>query len=90
MEQNSNRLHSVIVEQRKKLNMSGVTEVVGFEDETIILKTSLGGLTIKGQGLHIGSFSTQSGEINIDGIITALVYTGEESSKGGLLRKILK
>lgn len=89
-EQGGTRVHNVIIEQRKKLNMSGVSEVVSFEDETIVLKTSKGSLTIKGEGLHIGSFSTSSGEIDIDGSVTALVYTAEEQSRGGFFRKLMK
>ncbi len=89
MSEKVNTAHSVIIEQRENLNISGVSEVVGFDDETVLLRTSMGTLTIKGEGLHIGSFSTGSGDINIDGKIIALVY-GDDAGKGGFWRRLMK
>ena len=60
MSENGKKIHNVILEQRRRLNMSGVNEVIGFDDETITLDTELGMLTIKGEGLKIGSFSASS------------------------------
>lgn len=89
-EQRGGQIHNIILEKREKLNMSGVEEIVGFDDETIVLKTSMGGLTIKGDRLHIGSFSTINGEVDIDGKIIALVYTGEDAAKGSFFKRLLK
>lgn len=89
-EQINARAHNIIIEQRKKLNLSGVTDVVEFEDETVVLKTVMGSLTVKGENLHIGSFSTTSGDIDIDGKVIALVYTDNDAGKGGFLRRLKK
>lgn len=89
-EQINARIHNVIIEQRRKLNLSGVTDVLGFEDETIVLNTVMGSLTVKGEQLHIGSFSTASGDIDIDGKIIALVYTDDDCGKGGFFRRLKK
>ena len=89
MEEKGKKLHNVIMEQRKKLNMSGVLEVVSFEDETIVLETDMGMMTIKGEGMRIGSFSASSSDIDIEGNIIALVYTGE-AAKGGFFRRLMK
>ncbi len=89
-EQMNARAHNIIIEQRKKLNLSGVTDVIGFEDETVVLKTVMGSLTVKGENLHIGSFSTTSGDIDIDGKIIALVYSDDDGGKGGFFRRLKK
>lgn len=89
-EQMNARAHNIIIEQRKKLNLSGVTDVIGFEDETVVLKTVMGSLTVKGENLHIGSFSTTSGDIDIDGKIVALVYSDDDGGKGGFFRRLKK
>lgn len=81
--------HSIIIGQRENINISGVVEVVGFDDETVLLKTVMGGLTIKGEGLHIGAFSTTSGDLDVDGRIIALAYT-DEGQKGGFWRRLNK
>ncbi len=90
MSQNANTAHSIIIEQREKLNISGVIEVVGFDEDTVLLKTVMGGLTLKGEGLHIGSFSTASGDIDIDGRIVALVYTDDGQNRSGFWRRLTK
>lgn len=90
MSENGKKLHNVILEQRRRLNMSGVNEVIGFDDETITLDTELGMLTIKGEGLKIGSFSATSKDIDIEGEIIALVYTGENTAKAGFFRRLMK
>lgn len=89
-EEKNGAMHNVIMEKRAKLNMSGVSEVVSFDDETVVLKTDMGLLTVKGTKLNIGGFSAASGELNMTGSVYALVYTGEEAAKGGVLKRLLK
>lgn len=74
--------HSIIVENRKNLNLSGVKDCLGFDDETINLLTVFGKLTVKGNGLHIINFNTETGELSAEGKINALVYTADEISRG--------
>ena len=89
LEDKSSVIHNLILEGRKELNMTGVREVKGFEEDTIILDTSKGTLTIKGDNLVIASFSAESGDLNLLGDIWALVYSAEQGSRG-LLKRILK
>ena len=79
------RIHNVIMEERKKISMTGVKDVKGFDEETIVLDTVAGTLTVKGEGLSINGFSAESGDIKMEGEIKGLVYTGE-SGKGILSR----
>lgn len=55
--------HNIIIEDRKKLTLSGVKDVISFDDETLLLETALGRLTVKGAGLHIVNFDTASGDL---------------------------
>ena len=89
MSEKNNAAHSIIIEQREKINISGVTEVVGFDDETVLLRTAMGSLTIKGEGLHIGAFSTSSGDIDIDGKLIAMAY-GDDTGRGGFWRRLAR
>ena len=84
------QIHNVIMEGRKKLNMSGVLEVIGFDDETVSLETNMGSLIIKGERLKIGSFSASTGDIDIEGNIIAMAYSSDSSQKSGFFRKLLK
>lgn len=89
MEEKINFNHSVIIEDRKKLNLSGVKDCLGFDDETIVLNTALGKLTIKGTALHIENFDTNTGDFTATGRVHAIVYTAQQNS-GGFLSRIFK
>lgn len=83
-------IHNVIMEKRAKLNMSGVTQVLTFDDETVVLETDMGMLTVKGTKLNIGGFSASSGELNMTGSVYALVYTDDKDAKTSFIKRLLK
>ena len=89
MDEKSGTMHNLVLQGRKELNMTGVKEVKAFDEETVVLDTSKGVLTIKGDNLAIESFSTESGDLKLTGDIWALVYSVDHGSKG-MLRRILK
>ena len=89
MEDNVRLNHNIIVEDRKKMTLTGVKDVLSFDEETVVLDTSLGKLTVKGSGLHIVNFDTKSGDLSAEGRLYALVYTSEERS-GGLFSRIFR
>lgn len=82
--------HSVILEDRKQLSLSGVSDVSGFDEETVILETELGQLTVKGSSLHISRFSVETGELNLDGNIYSLVYAENRKTEGGFFSKLFR
>ena len=90
MEENLNVVQNVIIESRKRLNVSGVKDVSSFDDETILLDTVFGKMTIKGDGLHIESFNTSTGEIVANGKIHAVVYMSDAKTSGGFLSRLLR
>lgn len=83
-------LHNVIMENRSKLNISGIIDVESFDDQTINLLMQDGGLSVRGEQLRIGSFSVETGEIAVEGYIFALVYSEGAASKGGLFSRLFK
>ena len=88
-EEKTQAVHSVIIERRRKINMSGILEVRGCDEENAVLQTTEGTLTVKGEELKIISFSKSTGELFMEGEIVAFIYSGEDRGKG-LLRRILK
>lgn len=79
-EKTANSTHNVILEGRKNLTLSGVTDVDSFDERCIILYTQMGELVIKGRDLHINSMSVETGDMTIDGDIWALTY-GDKDKK---------
>ena len=78
--------HKLTLNERKQLTLSGVTEVVSFDDETVVLKTSLGVLTVHGQNLQLKNLSFDGGQVAVDGSIHALVYEQTRPDRSGWRR----
>ena len=82
--------HSLTLEARERLVIAGVEEVHRFDEETILLATTMGELEIQGEGLHMEKLSLEGGELHVDGHITALIYETQQPDRGGgLLRRLL-
>ena len=93
MSQNSNVIQNLILENREKLSISGVLDVLSFDDQIVILETELGLLTVKGENLRINKLSLDTAEVIVDGEIYSLGYSEknlEKKSGGGILGKIFK
>ncbi|WP_294401295.1 sporulation protein YabP [uncultured Clostridium sp.] len=87
-----NNKSSLNLENRKKLTLSGVVEVMSFDEEKIELTTKLGNLTIKGEELKMNKLDVQNGDVIIIGNIASMVYNGKATKKNGesLLSKLFK
>ncbi len=81
--------HDLSIKERQKLTMTGVTEVLGFDDTTVLLQTTLGELTVEGTALQLCQLSPEGGRVAIAGNICALRYE-EPRAGGGWLRRLLK
>ena len=66
--------HDLHLKERNRLTMTGVTEVVSFDDLSVVLKTSLGTLTVQGQDLQLKTLSLDGGQVAVEGSVTALIY----------------
>lgn len=66
--------HKLQLTERSKLTMSGVTEVVSFEENAVVLHTALGTLVVQGQELKLKTLSLDGGQVAVEGNISALIY----------------
>lgn len=80
------REHILTLKNREKLTMSGVSEVISFDDSTVVLETTLGTLIVQGEGLQLKTLSVDGGEVSVDGRVSSLSY--EQPRTGGWLRRI--
>lgn len=84
-------VHNIIMENRKKLTVSGVTDVDRFDENTVLLYTNMGELTVKGNDLHVNELSVTDGEMNIEGEIDAVIYGDRDrQSPLSLLGKLFR
>ncbi|MBQ8780162.1 MAG: sporulation protein YabP [Oscillospiraceae bacterium] len=87
----SEAIHNIIIEGRKKLSVSGVTEVDRFDESIVILYTSMGELTVKGEELHVNDLSVKNGEMNIEGFISSVSYSDDTSDAPlSFIRKLFR
>lgn len=80
--------HRLSLNERKELSVTGVTEVVSFDEETVVLRTALGTLIIQGSGLHLNNLSLNGGQVEVSGTVSTLVYQ-EPRQTGGWVRRLL-
>ncbi len=76
--------HKLQLNERSQLTMTGVTEVVSFDEGAVVLQTSLGTLVVQGKELHLKTLSLDGGQVAVEGTISALIY--EEPRTGGWRR----
>lgn len=69
------RAHSVQMENRNKMIMTGITDVVSFDLNKVILQSDYGVITIKGDNLHVNKLSVDKGELDVDGVIASFDYS---------------
>lgn len=81
-EATSGKQHDLTIVCRKKLTLTGVEDVRSYDDDRIVLATSLGGLIIAGSGMKLGRLDTVSGVAEIEGLVKALEYTDSGAEKG--------
>lgn len=82
--------HSLIVENRKTLTATGVSNVRGFNGEAVVASTEIGELTVRGANLHIDKLNLETGDLTLDGEIISVVYAENRSSGGGVLSRLFK
>ena len=83
--------HSVSIKDRASISITGVTEVISFDDSSIVLKTDQGGMAIEGSSLKIDRLSVENGELSADGKIDSIYYFSVgKKEKGGVFRGMFK
>ncbi len=79
--------HKLSLNDRRQLTMTGVTEVVSFDDGAVVLQTSLGTLIVQGRELQLKTLSLEGGQVQVDGTVSSLVYE-EPRQSGGWKRRL--
>jgi len=82
--------NNIIIENRLKTNISGVTDVVSFSESEIILDTNQGGLILSGENFRINKLSVEIGEVVIGGKLNSFIYDSPKQPKESLWGKMFK
>ena len=93
MEEKTGLPHRLIINNREKGSLTGILDVISFDENMIVLDTDMGLLTIKGKDLHVSRLTLEKGEIDLEGRTDSFVYSSNESyRKAGqsLLTRLFK
>lgn len=82
--------HSLILEERRGLTVSGVTDVGNFDEENITLYTGNDEIYIKGENLKVSELDTESGSFSAEGKISSVSYTEKKTKKNGFFGKVFR
>ena len=80
--------HTVILEGREKLSISGVVDVQSFDEDQVLLETVRGMLVVRGQGLHVERLQLEAGELIVEGEVGCLEYDDSVQPRGGFFSRL--
>lgn len=90
MEQNTiSKSHKLSLDNRKRLTMSGIKDVVSFDLTQILLESTQGMIHIKGNDIKVTRLSLENGEVDIDGTVDSITYS-EVKAYGEKGKSIIK
>lgn len=92
MDERTQRKHSIVIQERNKVIITGVIDVFAFDDIQVDIETVQGMLLIQGQELHIIKLSLDKGDMELEGLVNTIVYhEGHMGKQGGsFLGKLFK
>ncbi len=80
--------HSIILQQRERLSLSGVRAVSAYDANCVKLLTDEGKLTVRGEGLSMGALDTETGEMKLAGRIRSLEYSSGSAGRKGVRERL--
>ena len=84
-----NMPHGLSLTERKKLTMTGALEVVSFDENCVIVKTTLGTLAVQGQQLQLKQLTLEGGNVAVEGEIESLQYE-QCRAEGGWMSRLFR
>lgn len=87
------RPNTIIIDDRERVNITGVQDVDSFNEEEVVLVTDIGFLNLTGQDLHITKLNLDDGELIVEGYIYGLQYSDHDAGKNkasGIFSRIFR
>lgn len=80
--------HSLTLDERARMNVTGVEEIVRFDEELVVMRTVKGELSVHGSGLKVDMLDKSGGALRLSGAIDELVYSRAREGKGGFWSRL--
>lgn len=87
-----NQNHKLTMNNRNKVELTGVTEVVSFDNQLIELETVEGAVRFTGNDLHVKRLTLERGEVELEGRVREIIYheSRKEKTAGGVLSRLFR
>ncbi|MBQ7172820.1 MAG: sporulation protein YabP [Clostridia bacterium] len=85
--------HSLSLNERKTLKITGVTDAIGFDEESVTLESTAGRIEIGGEGLRFEVLNLKDGMVELTGRIDSILYAAEpapEKNRNGFWAKLFR
>jgi len=79
--------HRLMLDERRQLTVTGVAEVVSFDENAVVLTTDMGTLVIQGKELQLKTLSVEGGQVAVEGTVASMSYE-EPRQAGSMLRRL--
>ena len=78
------------MQNRRSLEITGVTDIDSFDEQTVAVFTDVGELVVRGSSLHIGRIDVESGELSLEGEVDSLEYTDNVMTRGSFWSRLFR
>ncbi|HIU10473.1 MAG TPA: sporulation protein YabP [Candidatus Avidehalobacter gallistercoris] len=83
--------NTILITDRKMLELHGVLRVEDFDNEQVNLETTQGRLVVRGRNLHVAQLLLESEELSLEGEIDSLSFEETPGKKRSrLLARLTK
>ena len=88
----SNHSFDILIQNKERVALNGVTKLDSFNHEEFLIITELGYVHIKGNNLSLGFMDMEKGTLTINGTIESAAYVGKSKTdvKESFLKKLFK
>ena len=79
-ERQASRQHRIILTNRGTCALNGISDILSFDVNEILLETEMGMLMIRGIDLHVNRLTLEKGEVDLSWTIDSIAYSYVQSA----------
>ena len=78
---------TVVLENRQRAALSGISEVLAFDESQVVLLSDGGEIALTGEGLHVTRLMLEEGQLTVEGRLDGVFFTQQPQRRGLFRRK---
>lgn len=83
--------HEFCVKDRRGMTVSGVKEIISFDEQSVRMLTVSGELVVDGEGLRVKVLDVERGCVSLEGRVDGVFYADEQiTERRGFWARLIK